>query len=137
MSGRAVEPAARADRGGRGATAPAPPADGVPDDAGPGRLWPWLVAFGGAGSVFVVTRVTLWAYDRGLAGPRDPGQRILLGGPVAAARAAQGLSLALAVYAGTAVLSGLRERWQRYVAQVEQGYVVRGRARTFSRERTT
>jgi hypothetical protein len=81
--------------------------------------------------------VALWAYDRGLAGPRDPGQRLLLGGPVATARAAQGLALAVAVYAGAGVLSGLRERWQRYVEHVERGYVARGRARDHAGARAT
>jgi hypothetical protein len=120
-------------------TPPAAPAGGAPDDAGPERLWPWLATLGGAGAVFAVTQGALWAYDRGLAGPRDPGQRLLLGGPVAAARAAQGLALAVAAYAGAGVLSGLRGRWQRYVEQEERGYVARGRARdrTGSRATTT
>src|SRR5262245_43133557 len=46
----------------------------------------------------------------------------------AAARAAQGLALAVAVFAGAGVLSSLRGRWQRYVEQEERGYVARGRA---------
>jgi hypothetical protein len=71
----------------------------------------------------------LWAFDHGLAGPRDPGQRILLGGPVGAARVAQGISLAVTVYAGSVVLNGLRGRWQRYVENAQQDYVGRGRGR--------
>jgi hypothetical protein len=84
------------------------------------RLGPWLGAFGGAGLIWLAARVSLWAYDQELLGPRRLGQRLLLGGPLAALRAVQGVALAVAAYSGAILLTDLRRRWRAYTERVRQ-----------------
>ena len=89
------------------------------ESSGAGTPWPRMVAiFGGAVAVRLATQIPLWAYDRGLLGPREAGQRILLGLPLAAVRLLKEASLVVAVYTGGNLLAEARRRWLAYQGEI-------------------
>ncbi len=89
------------------------------ESSGAGAPWPRMLAiFGGAVVVRLATQIPLWAYDRGLLGPRDAGQRILLGLPLAAVRLLKEASLVIAVYSGGNLLAEARRRWGAYQDEI-------------------
>jgi hypothetical protein len=88
------------------------------DAAAGGSLPRWLAVFGAAAAVRLVTQVAIWAYDRGLLGPRDAGQRILLGLPLVAVRLLRDAAAVVAIYAGGNLLAAARQRWTAYQQEI-------------------
>jgi len=89
------------------------------ENAGSGTSLPRLLAiFGVAVVVRLATQIPVWAYDRGLLGPRDAGQRILMGFPLLAVRLLRDASTFVAIYAGSNLLAEARRRWTDYQEEI-------------------
>ena len=93
--------------------------EGWDENAGGGTSLPrWLAIFGVAVVVRLATQIPMWAYDRGLLGPRDAGQRILMGFPLMAVRLLRDVSTFVAVYSGGNLLAEARRRWTDYQEEI-------------------
>jgi hypothetical protein len=89
------------------------------ENAGAGASLPrWLAIFGVAVAVRLATQIPLWAYERGLLGPRDAGQRILMGFPLMAVRLLRDASTFVAVYSGGNLIAEARRRWTDYQEEI-------------------
>jgi hypothetical protein len=89
-------------------------------DEGPNPTqWPrWAAVFGTAVTLRLVTLVPTWAFDRGIIGPRQKGQRILMGFPLMWLRLVGHGAMIVAVISGGNLLDIARRRWTAYQEQV-------------------
>jgi hypothetical protein len=93
--------------------------EGWDENAAGGTHWTrLLLIFGAAAVVRLATQIPIWAYDRGLLGPRDAGQRILLGLPLAAVRLLGHGATGVAVVSGGNLLIAARQRWLAYQEEI-------------------
>jgi hypothetical protein len=89
------------------------------DEGPPPAQWPRMAAvFGAAVTVRLVTLVPTWAFDRGIIGPRQRGQRILMGFPLMWLRLVGHAATIVAVVSGGNLLHDARRRWLAYQEQV-------------------
>jgi hypothetical protein len=81
--------------------------------------WPRSAAvFGAAAAVWLMTRVAVWAFEKGIIGPRLRGQRILMRLPVLGLRLVGGAATVVAVMSGSTLLNDARRRWAAYQEEV-------------------
>ena len=84
-----------------------------------------VAAFFAALVTLTCTEASLLAYDSGVLGPTDRGQRILLHGPVSVVRAIRDMARVATVATGVLVATELRRQWEDYVDQLLNGGAVR------------
>jgi hypothetical protein len=71
-----------------------------------------------AATALAVTEGPLWAYQRGLLGPADPGLRVLLGLPMRLVVLARNLARGATLGAALLLMLDVRERWLNLVGRV-------------------
>jgi hypothetical protein len=74
-----------------------------------------------ASTVLAATHGPLWAYQRGLIGPHDPGLRVLLSGPLRLVGLVRRLALYATVGAAQLLVLDVRERWLDLLGRILAG----------------